>query len=339
MRNQEIIERFAAGKTRGKRGHLFIEGDRIYSYGRHFTLAVRGDWGAGISYLINGDKYGSTTAQHTSSCISALTPNVQIPFSALEAAGVPVDLRHGQAPGDEPMRAIRLLDVREDARHTVCRVCRRDVSFIGGGLPIDEADRWPPALCFRHAHDASPLCPPPPDVPAKWDPVAEEHTLGATLLTHRGRRQSAAGSDTRTLLSSMDENEPWRLRAYFMCEVPDSPQTIDQAYRALTPIPVRQAQEAGLHVRRQGDIFGIPLEGVQTRRVIGVSTRMAPAVDTTPESTHRVTERRDVLGRGVLYHKPPFRQPQHARVALGRTWHRLIKNTALASWNAKGYVD
>ena len=31
---------------------MFIEGNVIYSYGHHFPLAIRKDWGAGITHLI-----------------------------------------------------------------------------------------------------------------------------------------------------------------------------------------------------------------------------------------------------------------------------------------------
>jgi len=67
---------------------VFFDGDTLYSYGYHFRLAVRTNAG---KYIINADTYSSSTSGHTSGCISnapAGTP--QIPFSALDAAGINV---------------------------------------------------------------------------------------------------------------------------------------------------------------------------------------------------------------------------------------------------------
>jgi len=67
---------------------VFFDGDTLYSYGYHFRLAVRTKAG---KYIINADQYSVTTSGHTSMCIHnspAGTP--QIPFSALDAAGVDV---------------------------------------------------------------------------------------------------------------------------------------------------------------------------------------------------------------------------------------------------------
>lgn len=82
--NTGIVEAFNKGRTDGKTGNIFIEDNTIYSYGRHFPLAIRmKDW-----FLINGDKYSVTTSGHTGYCISKLQPNIQISFSALRSAGI-----------------------------------------------------------------------------------------------------------------------------------------------------------------------------------------------------------------------------------------------------------
>ena len=77
-----LIGEFVKGATHGEASHMYIDGDTMYSYGRHFPLLVRRDWG----FLLNADKYSSTTSSHQSSCFRHAT--IQIPFSALESAGI-----------------------------------------------------------------------------------------------------------------------------------------------------------------------------------------------------------------------------------------------------------
>ena len=86
LQHLTLIERFTKGATGGSASNLFIEDDVIYSYGHHFPLAIRKDWGNDIRYLINADRNSVSTSAHQNLCIQNLEPNVQIPFSALESA-------------------------------------------------------------------------------------------------------------------------------------------------------------------------------------------------------------------------------------------------------------
>lgn len=61
MKSQEVLAQdFVRGATKGQASHMFIEGNAIYSYGRHFPIAIRLKNG----YLINKDKYSSSTSTH-----------------------------------------------------------------------------------------------------------------------------------------------------------------------------------------------------------------------------------------------------------------------------------
>lgn len=61
MTNKAIAEAFASGKTKGKALHMFIEGNTIYSYGRHFPIATR----VGTTKVLFTSKgYSVTTARH-----------------------------------------------------------------------------------------------------------------------------------------------------------------------------------------------------------------------------------------------------------------------------------
>jgi hypothetical protein len=68
MNNNQLAERFAHGHTSGQGSNMFIEGETIYSYGYHFAIATRHDWG----YAINKNGYSVTTAKHKRHVLSAL---------------------------------------------------------------------------------------------------------------------------------------------------------------------------------------------------------------------------------------------------------------------------
>lgn len=67
--NKDVADDFARGATKGKGSNLFIEGDTIYSYGRHFPVAT---WVDGVVYLTT-KKYSVSTAQHVSKVRNALS--------------------------------------------------------------------------------------------------------------------------------------------------------------------------------------------------------------------------------------------------------------------------
>jgi hypothetical protein len=48
------------GRIAGEYGHIFYEGDILYDFGHHFPMLIRHKWG----YLLNADKYSSTTSKH-----------------------------------------------------------------------------------------------------------------------------------------------------------------------------------------------------------------------------------------------------------------------------------
>jgi len=70
MTNRQLAQAFANGATSGKSGNMFIDGDTIYSYGYHFSIATRIHTGL---YLINKDRYSNTTARHISHVRQAIS--------------------------------------------------------------------------------------------------------------------------------------------------------------------------------------------------------------------------------------------------------------------------
>ena len=60
LSNGEVARRFANGYTSGSSQHVFIDGDCIYSYGRHFCIARRVN---GV-VLLTTRTYSNSTAKH-----------------------------------------------------------------------------------------------------------------------------------------------------------------------------------------------------------------------------------------------------------------------------------
>ena len=63
MKNKQLVEKFVAGATAGKVDNMFIEGNKLFSYGRHFVLAERR---GNDTFWLNKEKFSkSTTKQQT----------------------------------------------------------------------------------------------------------------------------------------------------------------------------------------------------------------------------------------------------------------------------------
>ena len=299
-----LIDRFSNGAKRGSASHLFIEDDVIYSYGYHFPLAIRRDWGRDIQFLINGDRYSSSTSSHQSQCISHLTPNVQVPFSALRAATL--------ADHDLPKRNLQIVAYRPDEYHQTCMECGREITY--GDVVTGKPE-------YYHVNDRTPLC-----REAEGE-TASHHVLGAVVLEHEGT----------FFLSSIDDQEGWRTRAYFLCQLPKPVASVEEAFDSLIPEQVQSAKAGGIEIRRQGDIFLIATAR-STRQIEAATGRNVRIFNTAHIATQ---ERLDgaVYVRGTLRHQPNGRRSQHAMLRLGNSWWIAVKNTALASWNATGFVD
>lgn len=63
MTNKQVCEAFVNGATRGKSLHMFIEGNRLYSYGYHYVLGERL---VDETIRINTFKYSPTAQRHIS---------------------------------------------------------------------------------------------------------------------------------------------------------------------------------------------------------------------------------------------------------------------------------
>lgn len=153
------------------------------------------------------------------------------------------------------------------------------------------------------------------------DTYTPESLILAATHTHGKSRRAF-------YLSGFDKQEFFP--AYFFCELPPgaTPTTIEEAYESLKPEAVRLAESMGRKVKRQGDIFAIPLKDFTPKR--------EPTEDLRVDLTnHRVTGgliyreggNKVFFARGKLMHRPRFRRPDHKTLRLGRQWHLVLKNT------------
>lgn len=154
------------------------------------------------------------------------------------------------------------------------------------------------------------------------------HLLGQSLITARvwGRHTRPA-----RFLSGFDSNEA--RPSYFFCELPRTSRamTVAEALEDLKPSAVRQAEQLGREVKRQGDIFAIPVPTITTRQLTKQGARIQ-RMDSLFNTNHVATETATLtdgttLARGVLRHAPQWRRPDHKRVSLGNQWHVIQKNT------------
>jgi hypothetical protein len=147
----------------------------------------------------------------------------------------------------------------------------------------------------------------------------------------RGRgRWAETRRRTAKFLSAFDRNE--NRPSYFFCELPPkcSATTIPEALEALKPDAVRLAEGMGREVKRQGDIFAIPLPTTDRRALRKAGARFEKRGNLF-NTNHEATEVAylpdgTTVVRGVLYHAPQWRRPDHARVRLGDVWHVVQKN-------------
>lgn len=341
-------------------GTVFYEGDSIYSYGRHFEMArvMRDRSGEPSFVLVNGDRFSVTTSGHQSGVRGVIRssglPSIIVPYSAMDAAGIELD-------------SIRPIQVREDRTETIKHESTEPPGTDHETMPDPSG-----ATIQRCQWNGSHRCAEPAWGGARWtitertrqvpDPnrvrvgsrrgrsyydsrrVAErgddgvwrwktyKHWLGDSLFSAR------AGGRRRVFLSSFDYQEPGPL--YFLAELPRGADawSVDQAFQALKPEPVVMAEDAGLTVSRQGDIFAVPTT---------LTTKEVRAQ--TPYGKGRIVKRPLILGtnhepseamfatggrvyaRGSLYHNPQEwgRERDHVRRRMGdgRAWHLLVRNT------------
>jgi hypothetical protein len=335
--HQTVLDRWAAQidgepETRSMDGgSIFARGDTIYSYGEHFPMArvMRDRLGRPTFVLLNADRYSVTTSGHQSAVRGALRAcelsQLLVPFTALKAAGIDAD----------SIRPLEILDSRWTVSHR-----RETVEQFAGGYRVTASTDGGYYVSDPET-GARVVCEPTDD--GAYIVPTFRHWLGEAVFS--AETVSGYGeTETRRrakYLSAFDHAES--RECYFLCELPRSgAQTVDDAFEALKPTAVLEAERDGLEVTRQGDVFAIPTD-ITTRelRKSGETVKRAMLLNTNHTASEVVKVGRSTYARGTLRHEPgAWRERDHAqrRMGDGKTWHRIVKNTvpAMRSTDSSG---
>jgi hypothetical protein len=126
----------------------------------------------------------------------------------------------------------------------------------------------------------------------------------------------------------------------FVVELMEPCQSVKEAYESMKPITVKKAELEGLEVKRQGEIFFIPIED----KIIVTNIRKMEHLELTQEGNpnrridHNHTATRQGTINGLLVAKGIIRHRwgDHRNLKLGDTWHLVLINTIKASFNRQG---
>lgn len=336
--HSEIIHAFVTGKG-PKRGHnVFREpfyngnGDTIFSYGTHFPMALRFD--NDKIFVINGDRYSVTTSKHQTWVRGAIESRtlyrdyavITVPLSIFNRAYHYYDISRLH---------FKVIDVGQDREIIKCRTC--DLNFDSWG-ELDK-HRW-----------------------SSWNSPGPKHQTTYFHQLAPSAFSMTNGDDKPTyFLSAFDETANQRNHdGYFLVQLPHKPRDIGHAYEMLKPKEVKIAEKNGLKVSRQGDIFAIPTtldtrslkrKGIYERGSMEEHSYWGTTykrldyprlLSTSHVATETVIKKDRVYARGVIRHRPTTfgrTMPEHINITLGKMWHRIVRNTAVASYSTGGRVD
>ena len=208
MNHSDVIKNFRNGKNY-KGCNVFADGDILYSYGRHFPLAVRREEKNKTWYLLNGDKYSVSTAKHQGKTYSTFSDQPRVSFSALSAAGL-------------DYFTCKLIDFTKD----------QYASVYPGDKGFDAFRKSIPVGAEYHEKrekDGSVI-------------YKSYHRVGTAVLEQNKKHYICA----------MDEG------SYFISLLPHKVKTVDEAFQALKPRAVKEAETIDSGCKRQGEWFFIP---------------------------------------------------------------------------------
>lgn len=332
--HSEIVQRFKDGKTKGSASNMYIEGDVMYSYGHHFPLIVRTQWG----YILNADKYSSSTSNHQSHCRDLAT--IQVPFTALHQAGI-VFANSYALP--EEFKKVDLVDHDEQ---------RNDITGYKQWIPEDGKLENGKGEYKRIA-------------PAQWNALPEIERETWEECTERRPEAAVLRKDDKYYLSSMDGQN------YFISLLPEPVQTVAEAFESLKPTEVKGMTDATLgwhrgiqyedptggQYTRQGEWFFTPVTELPIALVIkgkSLSPKQIMAriyktmqhdyvLPRPDSSSHHHTATRGDMINGALYVSGSIRHEEHKMLRLSKADSPALfiayRNRAVNSWSAGGRVD
>lgn len=325
-RYAERVHNPALKVRRSASSNVYVQGDSIYSYGRHFEMGrvVRDASGDATCVVLNGDRYSVSTSRHQNDLRYAIrnsdvqVPVIVVPFTALRAARididsiVPLDVRadgyeYTLQTAAEPPKGAELTGALNAHWGEGSDFHKLQAAWVADGtmewrdyintlplvLTVPAPERGNERQQVRLA----------PDGRYQWHTV--RHWLGDAVFSAR-----IMGSKKRVKwLSSFDRNEPRPL--YFLCQLPAcTATTYEEAIEALKPESVQLAEAMGRTVERQGDIFAIPMPGMTLADLKGRGGQIVRRSDTRKGMLARARAERQ-LERFVQAEDVRFRTPEY----------------------------
>jgi hypothetical protein len=326
----QLVNRFKDGKTSGKASNMYIEGDVMYSYGAHFPLLVRTPWG----FVLNADRYSSSTSQHQSECGRIAT--IAVSFSALASASIINSSRYASHTLPEQFKAIELID-KSESRYDITGYSRRN----------KETEKWEYITV------------------SQWEKLNEDNRSIWSECTERRPEAIVLRKDDKYYLSSMDGQN------YFVSLLPEPVTTVAEAFESLKPYEIRSLTEhkngyhRGIHYYmlldgeyiRQGEWFMVlakqlPLEIANNDKPLTsdqlvkrcYKAMQADYVLPRPDSSsHSHIATRGDAWNGRLFISGSLRHEEHGMLRLSKADKPVIcevyRNRAVNSWSASGRVD
>lgn len=332
MSHAKVIQKYAERKINSRTGtvcwngsRVYCDGNVLYSYGRHFPLAVYlGEVGKGKRkhhlFIKNGDRYSSSTSTHqgiTQRCCKGPT----VSATALLSAGIDIT----------SLKLENVLHYWEDMRQYCYRDSETGAYYLDYDYTGEQEDSslgklytnpWKPPkqgmfVAYSYQDDLR-------FQSGAW------HVLGSVVLY----------KNDRYYLASLDESR------YFVSELSRKPRSVKDAFESLKPSVVRKAERKGVAVKRQGEWFFLPTsfddramadyDDLTLTQLKSVS-KPSPLPVRNPQSNQHVC--RNFVARGSLFARGKVRHPEHRTLDLGDEWHEVHRNTELASWSQGGRFD
>lgn len=373
------------GESSRIRAHFVgLSDDRLYpgltSMDENFplVLALTRDDGERF-FLLNGDAGTQMQTSHQGDMRNALSrtraydryPAIIVPFSTMETAGIipeTIEPREVLADGHvaEDHRSRRYDDI--PPVYNTQAVKTHEPFQPDWRRAVAERGTCP--VCTQSYCSGTERRPVEPDEDGWYRWTTHRHQMGASVFAadyvEAGERSHAV------FLSAFDQGEGWG-RLYFLAQLPADAAdvwSVESALQALKPEEVEKAEADGTGVRRQGDMFFVPMEITDEflgRLGVEIQVRNPRRVKTGNGAFQMVGLNRlwgtahtaeflaelptgELLAKGTVEHRPEgMRAAEHRPLALMDQWHQVVRNTVPLqkgaqtitprAWSVLGRVD
>ncbi len=304
MNHKTVVQRFSEGKNyRGSR--IFAEGNTLYSYGRHFPLAVRRGEEGQEWYLLNGDKYSVSTSKHQGITYSVFSNSPRVSFTALNAAGISYN-------------SCKLIDFTKDAHFSV---------YEGEEGFVNFKNIMPDGAEYHESKDE------------EGNIVAKSyHRIGAVIL-EQDKKHFVCGMDEGSYFISLLPKKVKTVQEAFEVLKPKKVRELEKA--AGDPTSILNS----LEILRQGEWFFIPMLTMTIKEKDFQKSAALPSADSSSNQhicTRLKKIGKRYFVKGIIRHRNPRtnRRADHKPLNLGYdVLYEAICNTAKGNWNASGRVD